>query len=165
MLHLWPATATALLRRCRSTRGLPPPQPSPRPPLHPWPAATPEWETTKREDREEGRGDDMWATWDPHFYYFLCETDTWVPRILLFFQMKLPHKRHVSATWDKGLVKRSHVSNNRVEYCRGTLFARLYNSEDALYLVLWSMDKFWTRWQIQGSKENIHTIHNLCVYV
>ncbi len=29
------------------------------------------------------------------FYYFVCGTDMWVPRVLLFFQIKLPRKCHV----------------------------------------------------------------------
>ncbi len=38
----------------------------------------------------------MGPTWVPQFfYYFVCETDMWVPLVLLFFRIKLPRQCHI----------------------------------------------------------------------
>ena len=53
------------------------------------------WRTKSIEIRVE-KEDDMWGPRGSYnfFYYFVCEIDMWVPRVLLFFRIKY----HVSAT-------------------------------------------------------------------
>jgi hypothetical protein len=57
-----------------------------------------------------------------------------------YYFIELPCKRHVSATWDEdlanGVPRRRHVSQNRGQYYRETLFARFCKLGDGLYPVL-----------------------------
>lgn len=62
----------------------------------------------EREDSGKTEGEDgIWGPCRSHhfFYYFVCETDMWVLRVLLFFQIELQRKRHVNATSDVDRVK------------------------------------------------------------
>jgi hypothetical protein len=45
----------------------------------------------------------MWVS--PFFNNFVCETDMWVPRFLLFFRIEMLCKRHVNVTSDEDRVK------------------------------------------------------------
>ncbi len=56
-------------------------------------------------EEEERRGEnDIWGSCGSH-HFFLCETDMWVPWVLLFFRIEFPRKRYVSATSDEDRVK------------------------------------------------------------
>jgi hypothetical protein len=49
----------------------------------------------------------------------MCETDMWVPRDLLFFQLTLPRKRHVNATSNKDQVKLATLVKTTVQTAEG----------------------------------------------
>lgn len=43
----------------------------------------------------------------------LCATHIWAPRVLLYFQIKLPRKRHMGERPSQKDLRRRHVSQKR----------------------------------------------------